>query len=624
MAKKRVVFDIEADALLDDVTKIHCLSYKIEDEEIVTIFTRDEYIRFFRKNYIFIGHNVGLYDFKVLIKLLGINFPKDFIDTLMFSYYLFPKAKVHGLEFWGKYFKFPKLEIEDWKNLTQEQYQARCERDVIINHLLFLKIWDLLNNLYDGKTDKIINYLKFKTICFSIQQDNPIKLDIPFIEKNLKYLKKLRLEKKENLESVLPLVPIYGDKTLKNVIEVSPGEYIDKEDKRYETLKETHPVIEKIVTKYIRGYDKPNANSHVQVKNFLFSLGWKPLWNKMSILKSGEKSYSPQIGAESGDSGELCSSVIDLIEKCPEIASLESLGVLQHRIGVLKGFLRDQKDGYIVSDIGGLTNTLRIKHRGVANLVGKPKPYWEMIRGSFICEEDEVLIGADLSGLESSTQHHYMYPYDPEYVLRIRQPGYDPHLTTGILAGLITEEEGTLYKSEDENRKEEIDKIGVKRYTSKQANFSITYGAYPPKIAQTIKKPLPVAKKLFDIYWELNHSIIQAKESFIIKRVNNQDWVFNPISELWVPLKKVKDVFNTVNQSSGAYVFDVWLKHLISLGAIVKLQYHDEFLWAIKKEYLGKALKIIEISIKKLNKELNLNVEISYSAKTGSRYSECH
>lgn len=51
-----------------------------------------------------------------------------------------------------------------------------------------------------------------------------------------------------------------------------------------------------------------------------------------------------------------------------------------------------------------------------------------------------------MSGLESTTQDHYMYKYDPEYVKLKRTPGYDPHLELGILSGMITQDESDFYK----------------------------------------------------------------------------------------------------------------------------------------------------------------------------------
>lgn len=543
------IFDIETDGLLDSVSKIHCLSYKINDNPIRTIYDPKKIRDFFRRDYTFVGHNIVLYDFRVITKLLGVPMPNDFIDTLPLSWYLFPKANEHGLEFWGEYFKYPKVKIEDWKSLTIREYTERCERDVEINWLLFDKQIKLLNKLYDGNPDNIIKYLMFKIYMAKVRHENPIKLDIPFIKENLNKLQSLYKEKKEKLETILPQIPKYGSVTYKNYIELN-GQYYTKKDPEFNDLvSKGYEIKEKITVPRIIRYEPSNGNSHDQIKKFLFSIGWKPSWYKKSILKDGSISKTPQIGRENGNSGEICDSIIPLYEDYPELESLESMGVLNHRIGVLKGFLRDQKDGYIISDVAGFTNTLRIRHRGIANLVGLHKPYGDIIRGCFIVDEGQLMCGSDIVSLENSTKEHYMYFYDPEYVKRIRVKGYDSHLSLGVSAGLITEEESEFYKDPKNEKTPEYKIINKKRSTAKTAGFGLLYGAFPPKVAESTKLPLEEAQKIFDGYWELNKSVKQAAESFKIKKVNNQDWVQNPISGFWISLRKIKDVFNTVNQS---------------------------------------------------------------------------
>ena len=66
----KCVFDIETDGLLDSVTKIHCLSYKIGDNPILTTNNPKKIKEIFNRDYTFIGHNIVLYDFKVLEKPL--------------------------------------------------------------------------------------------------------------------------------------------------------------------------------------------------------------------------------------------------------------------------------------------------------------------------------------------------------------------------------------------------------------------------------------------------------------------------------------------------------------------------------------------------------------------------
>ena len=67
---------------------------------------------------------------------------------------------------------------------------------------------------------------------------------------------------------------------------------------------------------------------------------------------------------------------------------------------------------------------------------------------------------------------------------------------------------------------------------------------------------------LYDIYWTRNSAIKKAADSCIIKSIGSTKWLFNPISKFWYFLKAEKDKFSTLNQGSGVYVFDTWLKNI--------------------------------------------------------------
>ena len=72
--------------------------------------------------------------------------------------------------------------------------------------------------------------------------------------------------------------------------------------------------------------------------------------------------------------------------------------------------------------------------------------YGEEIRGLIIAPEGFFLCGADMTALESTTQEHYMYFFDSDYVINRRTPGFDPHLDLGVISGIITKEEELFYK----------------------------------------------------------------------------------------------------------------------------------------------------------------------------------
>lgn len=149
-----VVFDIEADGLLDTVSKIHCLSYRCANGDKGTLtrygamntwFTEAEQL-----GWTLIGHNIICYDLVVVERILGVHYKGLRIDTLPLSWYLHHDRLTHGLEDYGKDFGIKKPEVHDWENLTLEGYCHRCEQDVEINWALWLKLKSKLQELYNA------------------------------------------------------------------------------------------------------------------------------------------------------------------------------------------------------------------------------------------------------------------------------------------------------------------------------------------------------------------------------------------------------------------------------------------------------------------------------------------
>ena len=147
---KEVVFDIESDNLLPGITKIHCVSYNVlGKDEVRTLYDfKDIESLFNQEGLLFIGHHIIGYDFKALEKIYGIKRPKYFLDTLAWSWYLFPDRAEHGLESWGEDFGIPKPKIDNWQDSTIEEYTHRCEEDVKINTKLYQLVKTKMKEIY--------------------------------------------------------------------------------------------------------------------------------------------------------------------------------------------------------------------------------------------------------------------------------------------------------------------------------------------------------------------------------------------------------------------------------------------------------------------------------------------
>ena len=101
-------------------------------------------------------------------------------------------------------------------------------------------------------------------------------------------------------------------------------------------------------------------------------------------------------------------------------------------------------------------------------------------------------------------------------------------------------------------------------------------------------------------------------------------WLWNPISKLWYSLRYEKDIFSTLNQGSGVYCFDTWIKHFRKKRPQLTGQMHDEVILEVKKGHREGAEKLLRDAIDETNKELKLNRDLDIDVQFGDTYAEIH
>jgi Autographiviridae DNA-directed DNA polymerase len=159
LEESRLVFDLEADGLLESVTKIHCIVISAVDSDRVYEYGPgqiDEALEHLSRADMLIGHNIQGFDLPALLKLHDWAPPPEcrVIDTLIAGRLILPNldrldgevvqrtkdkafGKVfgkHTLQAWGVRLGLMNVgtELENWAEWTPE-IQARCVRDVGIN-----------------------------------------------------------------------------------------------------------------------------------------------------------------------------------------------------------------------------------------------------------------------------------------------------------------------------------------------------------------------------------------------------------------------------------------------------------------------------------------------------------
>lgn len=672
---KVYICDIEAKGLLNEVesqSDLHVLSvgYKnsVGEWDIKSTKDRNDILKIFEnpENTV-VGHFFIPYDAPALEKMLGFKVKAKIIDSLAISWYLYNTKNKHGLEEWGVELGHEKVFIDpsEWKTLSYEKAVERCSTDVKINIKLWVSLLSYLRELYDNNDKeviRIINYLNFIMKCYKEQERQKIKVDINKVNSNLTYFEKLKESKVEVLKEVMPKVPKYSVKSKPAKPFKKDGTLSSLGVKWYEMLslmglpEDYDGEVKKLVA-----YENPNPNSVKQKKEWLYRLGWKPqtfVYNRDK--KTGDVEKVEQILTPEKT---LCPSVLKLAEKEPAIKSLEGISILTHRIGLLKGLLKNcDENGYIVQGLYQLANSLRWQHFGVVNfprVTGRGDiSDGKWIRECLIAGEGYKFVQSDLSGIESRTSDHYTYDLNPDLIEETSKPYFDPHTKIAVQSNLMTKDEEIWFKWKKENaeRKEKgideelhpetfgeytedfenirnldekesnnlMNKLKAARSKGKTTNYASLYLVG----AQTLSRNLEISKKeaqrLIDAYWEIHWAVKKVAESFEIKTVQNQMWILCPISRFWHPIRNEKDAFSVVNQSSAVYCFNIWLLNITRQGVWPILQTHDDLLLRCKDGEENKYADIINKAMDMTNKQLKLNTDLACEVQIGDNFSETH
>ena len=606
-----VIFDIETDGL--DATKIHVFSWS-DGGEVQSTNYYDVMREVITGADTLIGHNIVGFDLPVLERITGAKPKGTIIDTLPLSWYLYPSEMRHGLDDWGKRLGIAKPKIDDWDSLSYEEYRHRCEEDVKINTLLWKRMEQKLGRLYKDGHQKIVNYLTFKMQCLRDQEAYKWRLDVDKAQRHLDELEQLKEEKQQQLAQAMPKRILTAVRQPPKNMYKQDGTLSAHGERWKQTVAENFMPASTMTPITVKvGEEEGNPNSVEQVKEWLFNLGWKPKTFKyVRGDKYGEERKIPQVRKD----GELCESVKDLIEVEPAIELLDGLTVATHRIGILKGFVENHVDGYLVAGAHGLTNTFRFRHRNpLVNLPGVDKPFGEYIRGSLIAREGMTLVGCDMVSLEDTTKRHWIQPLDPDYVAEMQQEGFDPHLDLAKHAGAVTQEEIDAHVAGKIN-------LSAIRKGYKAANYACVYGVGEVTLSRQTGLPKGKCKQLIAAYWERNWAVKKVADAQRVKEVEGNRWILNPVSGFWHELRSDKDRWSTINQSTGVYVFDTFVALCRQNGVRIIGQFHDEII--VETDDVAETTKTLDQCCVILNSKLNMNVPFGIDYQEGNNYGEIH
>ncbi len=162
------------------------------------------------------------------------------------------------------------------------------------------------------------------------------------------------------------------------------------------------------------------------------------------------------------------------------------------------------------------------------------------------------------------------------------------------------------------------------RQVYKKVNYTAVYGSGAATLARAAGVTKSRGEELKDAYWKRNWSVLKIAEEQEVKKCLGGMWLFNPVSELWYSLRYEKDRFSTLNQGTGVWAFDTWIRHIRNGGPPQIAQMHDEAVMLIKTGQRDKCTAHLRKAIDRTNEELKLNRELDCSVDFGADYSQIH
>jgi DNA polymerase I-like protein with 3'-5' exonuclease and polymerase domains len=176
----------------------------------------------------------------------------------------------------------------------------------------------------------------------------------------------------------------------------------------------------------------------------------------------------------------------------------------------------------------------------------------------------------------------------------------------------------------EDQQKELYNKLKAVRKKAKVVSYSAMYGIGAAKLARTLNTSKKEAQTLLDGFWKLNWAIKAVADRAEIKVTGPYMWVKNPVSGFWINLRTEKDVWSSLNQSTGVYAFDTWLAYVRASGVVKSLEMHDEIGFYLPKGQEEKYEEGLRKAIDKTNDKLNLNVKLDIDVQFGRSYSDTH
>ena len=600
------VFDIEANGLLQDATKIWCISVYDLETRVKKHFGPTGIIKalyYLMEADVIVGHNILGYDIPLIQKLYPWFKVSGVEDTLILSRLYAPdRPNGHSLDAWGKRLGHLKPKHEDWSKYSGEM-RERCDQDVMIN----VRVLSVLGTEGKGDwADSIHTEYDAQRLQTQIEEQGFL-LDIPKAEALASELE-TRISQIE--AELLPKLPSI----------VKQGTTFQTPFTKAGKLKKNLEGIPNIAGPCSKVEFIPfSFNSPKQVTSFLLSQGWEPLL--FNYVKKKEGGY--EINAD----GSYKISTPRLPKANEDQACMDSIRgeagrlfiehrVLTHRLGLIRrvrkrdgakaGWLHEvRSDGRVEAQAIPLgTNTGRYTHKQIVNIPQVGTVYGSEIRSLLKVPEGYVLSGTDASGLEARVAGHYTSLHD---------------------GGLFAKEllEGDVHTKNANAFSLACNKT-ISRTRAKTLYYAILYGASGRKIASEASVTGDLGLKMLEAFWAENPALMMVREEATYS-AKKYGWV-QGLDGRKISTRSPHSALNAMFQSAGAVIMK---NCFVRVGLDAKswrfvATIHDEAQVEVLPKYTEELEKAWDEAGVWVTDKFNLNVPIEFETKLGNNYAETH
>lgn len=597
-----LIFDLETDGLLDEVSKIHCLVIKSTDDDgAVFSFegsTPDTAIErglkwLMETNQVIAGHNVIKYDLPVIQKLypwFTID-PTKVFDTLVATRLIWANIKdtdnvllkqeklpgklfgSHSLAAWGYRLGNYKGDYSGgWETFSQEMLDY-CVQDVEVTASLFTQIIEKNYSTQALDLEHQVAWLMAK------QERNGFHFDMKKAAELLGTLVQRRGELERELKEY------FGS------WEVQLPDFIPARDNKTLGYKKGVPVKKVKTVEF-----NPSSRDHI-ADRLITLYGWKPAdfteGGKPMVdeVVLGKLSYPP------------CKQLTEYLLVQKRISQLNEGG---------QAWMKCEKKGKIHGSInpnGAVTGRATHSYPNISQVPSSGSPYGPECRALFTVPDDWLLVGADASGLELRCLAHFMAKWDGGKYAEILLGG-DIHTENQKAAGLSTRNQAKTF-------------IYAFLYGAGDAKIgSITGGAAGEgrKLKQKFLRSLPALGRLVEAVQGA------AKRGYLVG-----------LDGRHIHVRSSHAALNTLLQGAGALICKKWLVLLEEHLQAVGLKHgwdgdyafcawsHDECQIACRTPEIAKAVRsLAEDCVLKAGDYFSFRCPTAGESKVGKTWADTH